>query len=249
MAMNFRNRHSRSIRLALALGAGLIAGSGIAVAAGRYHNVGFPGGKHGSVTGVDIEDGTVLSSDVRDGDLTGEDLHPNTISGVEVRESSLDVPANLSQRVTATDVANASAGMKVPEVDLLSRGNLALTSSCWRQMDTNVLHAELAIRSSVNGAMLQSSGDSKPGGAGAASFLDIDTPITDRTVASPDTAPNTLRLNQGGIADFTAWAQGGNFMRGTMNIVLQNGTVVGVPPPLMSSSQCEFFGFVSAVAL
>lgn len=198
-----------------------------------------------ALTGLDIRNSTLFSADVRDGGLLGIDHKADTITGREVAERTLTVPANISQTLTAVDVANAAAGDAMPETTLLSRGDLSLTAACWRQADTGVLHLDLQLRTAVNGALLSSDLDSKAGGAAAAAMLNIDTAKLDRQVSSPNTAANTFRM--GALAEFTAWAPGGDFMRGSVNGVLQNGTVAGVTPPLGTGNRCHVVGFVSAV--
>ncbi|MCW2927489.1 MAG: hypothetical protein JWM86_1457 [Thermoleophilia bacterium] len=204
--------------------------------------------KNESLSGSDVLNSSLFSIDVRNGGLLGLDLKADTVTGREVSERSLSVPANISQSLAMTDVANAAAGAALADTVLLSRGDLALTGSCWRQTDTGVLHLDLQVTTRVNGSYLQSSGDSKAGGAAAAAFLNIDTAKADRQIASPDAAANNFRL-QNGTSQFTAWAPGGDFMIGQLATVLQNGAVAGVTPPLAAGKACHVFGYVSAITV
>jgi hypothetical protein len=239
-----RRNRGRVVTAALAL---VVVTAGGATAAVAFNSLTGAHVRNESLSGLDIRNGTLFSSDVRDGGLLGRDMKADTLTGREVNERALGVPANISQTITATDVANTAAGDALPETTLLSRGDLSLTASCWRQTDTGALHLDLQLKSVVNGAMLTSSLDSKAGGAAAAGFLNIDTPKTDRQVLSPNTATNTFRLGTPG--DFTAWSPGGDYMRGTVNSVLQDGVVSGVTGPLGPGNQCHVVGYVSAVAV
>lgn len=240
-----RRNRGRVVTAALAL---IVVGTGVAAASVGFNAVTGAHVRNEALTGVDIRNSTLFSADVRDGGLLGLDLKADTITGREVNERALAVPANISQSLTPTDVANAVAGDALTETLLLSRGDLSLTAVCWRQTDTDTLHLDLQLRSAVNGALMTSTLDSKAGGAAAAAFLNIDTPKLDRQVLSPNTGANTFRLGQGGLSEFTAWAPGGDFMRGNVNTILQNGVVAGVTPPLGAGNRCHVVGFVSAVA-
>ena len=240
-------RRSRG-HVTTALIALLVGGASAAMATVGINQVTGAHVRNESLTGVDVKNGTLFSADVRDGGLLGLDHKADTITGREVSERALAMPANISQPISATDVANAAAGNALGEQLLLSRGDLSLTASCWRQVDTGVLHLDLQLASKVNGSLMTSSLDSKAGGGAAAGFLNIDTPKLDRQVASPNTAANTFRMNTT-ISEFSAWAPGGDFMHGTVTAVLQNGVVSGVTAPLLAgSNKCHVVGYVSAVA-
>lgn len=234
-----RRHRTRVVVAALAV---VVAGTGAVAAA-----VTGSGVVNESLTGLDIRNSSLFSADVKDGGLLGIDLKADTITGREVSERTLLVPANISQTLTATDVANTAAGDALPETLLLSRGDLSITASCWRQTDTNALHLDVQVRSAVNGAMLTSPLDDRSGGTAAATFLNLDTAKVDRQIHSPNVANNTFRLNQGG--EFAAWAPGGDFMRGSIGSVLQNGSVSGVTPSLGTGTKCQVVGYVSAVAV
>lgn len=245
VATPLRRNRGRIVLAALAL---LVVGAGAATATVGINQVTGAHVRNESLTGVDVRNGTLFSSDVRDGGLLGLDLKANAITGREVSERTLAMPANISQTLAATDVADAATGNALPEQLLLSRGDLSLTATCWRQTDTGALHLDLQVRSAVNGALMTSTLDSKAGGGAAAGFLNIDTPKVDRQVASPNTATNTFRLNTT-ISDFDAWAPGGDFMHGSVTGVLQNGVVSGVTAPLgAGGNKCHVVGYVSAVA-
>jgi hypothetical protein len=239
-----RRNRGRVVTAALAL---VVVTAGAATAAVAYNSLTGAHVRNESLSGLDIKNGTIFSADVRDGGLLGLDLKADTLTGREVNERTLGVPANISQTLDAVDVANAAAGDATAETTLLSRGDLSLTASCWRQDDTGALHLDLQLKSVVNGAMLTSSLDNKAGGAAAAGVLNIDTPKVDRQVLSPNTATNTFRLGTAG--EFTAWAPGGDYMRGTVNSVLQDGVVSGVTGPLGTGNRCHVVGYVSAVAV
>ncbi len=243
IATPVRRNRGRIVTAALAL---LVVGAGAATATVGLNQVTGAHVRNEALTGVDIRNSSLFSADVRDGGLLGLDLKADTITGREVSERSLAMPANISQVIDATDVATTAAGDALGETLLLSRGDLSLTGSCWRQTDTGVLHLDLQLRSSVNGSLMSSTLDSKAGGAAAAAFLNIDTPKLDRQVASPNTATNTFRLNTT-TTEFSAWSPGGDFMHGTVNTVLQNGVVSGVTAPLGNGTKCQVVGFVSAV--
>lgn len=239
-----RRNRGRIVTAALAL---LVVGAGAAAASVGLNQVTGAHVRNESLTGLDIRNSTLFSSDVRNGGLLGLDLKADTLTGREIAERSLAVPANISQTIDATDVANTAAGDAFGETLLLSRGDLSLTGSCWRQTDTGVLHLDLQLRSSVNGSLMTSTLDSKAGGAAAAAFLNIDTPKLERQVASPNTAANTFRMNTT-TTEFSAWSPGGDFMHGTVTTVLQNGVVSGVTAPLGTGTKCQVVGYVSAVA-
>jgi hypothetical protein len=240
-----RRHRTRVVVGALAI---VVAGTGVGAAATAGLNTVIGSSvRNESLTGLDIKNSSLYSSDIKDGGLLGLDLKADGITGREVSERSLLVPANISQTLDATDVANTAAGDALPETLLLSRGDLSVTATCWRQTDTNTLHVDVQVRSSVNGAMMTSTLDDRSGGTAAATFLNVDTLKTDRQIHSPNAAANTFRLNEGG--EFTAWAPGGDFMRGTIGSVLQNGTVSGVTTPLGTGNKCQVVGYVSAVAV
>jgi hypothetical protein len=240
-----RRHRTRVVVAALAL---VVAGTGVVAAAtAGLNTVVGSSVRNESLTGLDVKNSSLFSSDIKDGGLLGIDLKADTITGREVSERTLLVPANISQTLTATDVANTAAGDALAETLLLSRGDLSVTATCWRQTDTNTLHLDVQVRSAVNGAMLTSPLDDRSGGTAAASFLNIDTAKLDRQVHSPNVAANTFRLNEGG--EFTAWSPGGDYMRGTIGSVLQNGTVAGVTPPLGDGTKCQVVGYISAVAV
>ena len=245
VASPLRRNRGRIVLASLAL---LVVGAGAATATVGINQVTGAHVRNESLTGVDVRNSSIFSADVRDGGLLGTDLKAETITGREVSERALAVPANISQTITATDVATAAAGNATGETLLLSRGDLSLTASCWRQADTGALHLDLQLRTAVNGATMASSLDSKAGGGAAAAFLNIDTPKLDRQVASPNTAANTFRMNTT-ISEFSAWAPGGDFMHGTVTGILQNGVVAGVTAPLgAGANKCHVVGYVSAVA-
>jgi hypothetical protein len=239
-----RRNRGRIVVASLAL---VIACAGVASAVVGLNQVVGSSVKNEALTGADIKNSSLFSADVKDGGLLGLDIKADGLGTREVAERSLLVPANISQTLTATDVANTAAGDALAETLLLSRGDLSITATCWRQTDTNVLHMDVQLRSSVNGAMLSSTLDDRSGGTAAATFLNVDTAKVDRQVASPNVNPNTFRL--GSTADFTAWSPGGDFMHGAVSTVLQNGTVSGVTPPLGDGNKCQLVGYVSAVAV
>lgn len=239
-----RRNRTRVVVAALAL---VVAATGVAAATVGFNSVTGSHVRNEALTGLDVRNSSLFSADVRDGGLLGLDLKAETVTGREVSERTLLVPANISQTLAATEVANTAAGDALPETLLLSRGDLSVTATCWRQADTNVLHLDVQVRSAVNGAMLTSPLDDRSGGTAAATFLNVDTGKRDRQIHSPNVALNTFRLNEGG--QFTAWAPGGDFMRGTIGSVLQNGTVAGVSAPLGEGNRCQVVGYVSAVAV
>ena len=240
-----RVHRNRIVGAALAL---VVLGTGVAAAAVGLNEVGSAQVRNEALTGSDIKNSSIYSSDVRDGGLLGRDVKAETITGREVAERSLGVPSNISQLLPAVEAASAAAGAALPETLLLSRGDLSITASCWRQVDTRVMHLDLFVRTSTNGGMLQSTLDSKPGGTAAASFLNIDTVKEDRQIASPDAAANSFRLHHGGMAEFPAWSPGGDYLRGELGTVVQHGVVAGVTPPLGAGNTCQVVGYVSAVA-
>lgn len=195
-----------------------------------------------------VRDGSLTGLDVRNGALYGADLHPDTLTAREINERKLNVPANLDLNLPAVVVANAAAGASVAESYLLSSGPIIVTATCWKQADTGVLHSDVFAKSTVNGALLESPLDNKLGGTAAAGFLNVDTAKTDRMITSPEVAANTWRLAGSGATEFSVWAPGGSFERGSIHAILQNGSVTGVTPPLGAGDRCGYFGFISAVA-
>ncbi|MCW2923767.1 MAG: hypothetical protein JWM98_1171 [Thermoleophilia bacterium] len=244
-------RSHRVLTPLLAVGL-LLVGAGSAIAALGINTVGGAQVRNEGLSGADIKNGTLFSADIKDGGLLGLDVKADALTGRQISERTLNVPTNISSDMTAVDVANAAAGAATPEVTLLSRGNVSLTATCWRQADTGVLHADLFLSSRVNGALMQGTLDAKSGGNTSAGFLNIDTPRAERQVASPDTANNTFRLFPGAAGapyDLAAWAPNGDYMRGNVSIVTQNGVVPGVTGPLGSGNKCHVVGFISAVAI
>jgi hypothetical protein len=149
-----RRNRSRVVVAALAL---VVAGTGVAAATVGLNQVVSSSVKNEALTGADIKNSSIYSADVKDAGLLGLDIKADGLTGREVAERSLNVPANISVSMTATDVANTAAGDALAETLLLSRGDLSLTGTCWRQTDTNTLHVDVQVRSAVNGAMLSSS--------------------------------------------------------------------------------------------
>lgn len=173
--------------------------------------------KTGAVNGVDVKDGTLTSADYAAQTVQGVDVKNNTLTGTQIDEDGIGVHRVAMKGVAATDGATvAAARTAAPETTIATKAPFTVYGKCFRNSTADEVIAELYVKTSVNGAVLESNSDDQTGGNVAAGFLQTDTLEVDRTLEVLAAVSNNDAQFDAGSGDFTVVAADGTYLHGTL---------------------------------
>lgn len=209
------------------------------------------------ITGKDIKNGTIASVDVKNGALTGGDVKNGSITGNDVANGSLtraDLQPGTTvdtviprKRVVATaGPTDADARTNAPPVTLFRKGSLTVYAKCFTNTTGPTTYSEVYIKSSANGALVDSRNDSLDGGPAASDFLNTNTPEVDATLESDSASANNSSMDSEDDSDFTAFGTDGTTLRGWTGAAVKNGTLAGGNGAYGAGDVCLFTGTITA---
>jgi hypothetical protein len=236
--------------LVVALAALVAAMSGAAIALPGKNSVKKNDIANGAVTGKKIAEGAVKSKQIKGKSIKGNRLKDKTIKSKQIADdaiTSAQVAENglnstdiadhkaASVKATATDHADENVGRAdSPVVPLLTVGQISFEAKCFRDENTDTLYAEVYAKTSVNGAILHSPGDTLAGGA-TADFLNTDTPLLERQLHAENVGPDTADYDD---RTFVVTGADGRQLIGQVSIALKNGTLAGGNGPYGPGNVC-----------
>ena len=209
------------------------------------------------ITGKDIKNGTVASADLKNGSVSSTDVKNGSLTGVDVRNGSLgaaDLAAGTTvdkaiarKRVVATPGPTATdARAAAPQVVLFSKGALTVYGKCYTDTTNTVTFSDVFIKTSQNGAVVDSRSDTLDGGPSAADFLNTNTDETDAELEGDSASANNASMASEDDSDFTAFAPDGTSLRGWTGAAVKNGTLAGGNGVYGAGDVCLFTGVVFA---
>jgi hypothetical protein len=174
-----RNKHISTVALVVALLALVASLAGGAVAGGfigsddiKKNAVKSKHVKNNSLKSKDIKDGTLKGADIKDGSLGKGELAPGTLSStVGFYRSGATAGADY-------DAARSAA----PEHVLFTAGPFTVYSKCFTNTGGPTTWADVYIRTSTNGAVIDADYDDWDGGPADTDFLTTSTAENDRQI-------------------------------------------------------------------
>lgn len=212
----------------------LVASGGASVAAKLITGKNI---KNNSVASVDIKNGTITSTDVKNGSLSRADLQPGT---------TVDTVIPRKRVVATPGPTEADARTNAPQVVLFRKGSLTVYAKCFTNTAGPTTYSEVYMKSSTNGAIVDSRNDSLDGGPAAAEFLNTNTPETDATLESDNANANNSSMDSEDDSDFTAFGTDGTTLRGWTGAAVKNGTLAGGNGVYGAGDVCLFTGTITS---
>jgi hypothetical protein len=178
--------------------------------------------KNNSITGKDVKNKSLKGKDVKDKSLTGADVKDGSLGAADLAAGTLTSTAK-SVRVTATSGATSDAARTAaPETVLFSKGPFTVYAKCFTDASGPNTNAYVYIRTSSNGALLDSDDSDYDGGSVATDFLNTDTAEVDRSLQSTSSGTNGSDYYKN---NFGAHAADGTGLTGLMTVGAKNGTL------------------------
>jgi hypothetical protein len=204
-----------------------------------------------AVTETKIAAGAVRSFKIRTNAISTTKVANNSLTGADILESSLGPVPKVTglnntplTRAVATAGANeAAARVAAPEIPLLTRGQLSVYGKCLKDSAVNQVRAEIFVKTTVDGAILQGGGVTLDGGDGSL-FLNVGTPEINRRTDSEVAAVNAASAASNG---FVAISPDGTAIRSLLYSGAKNGTLAGPAGQGLygAGDGCLFGGFVA----
>lgn len=189
----------------------------------------------GAVDGSKLAASSVDGSKVVDGSLGAADLKPGLL-----RARSLDLT-----RVIATSGANYTAALAAaPTTVLYQQGALSVGAKCFTDLGTNTTSYMISMRTTQDGAIMDSRYDSLYGGANRSYFLNTDTAFDDSRVEYDSTSANNASSDSADESDFFVIAPDGTSLRGWTGGMVKNGTLAQGNGAYGEGNVCLFSGIV-----
>ncbi|WP_370249948.1 hypothetical protein [Nocardioides sp.] len=189
------------------------------------------------LTGKDIKDSSLTGKDVKNGSLTASDLG----KGVIVHKA---IPR---KRVVATSGVNIDAARAAaPEVVLFRKGAITIYAKCFVDLSVGETYSEVSVKTSRDGAILDSREDSLEGGSTAGDFLNTTTLETDRQLETDSAAPGTASMGSQDDSDFTIFAPDGTTLRGWTGAAVKSGNLMSGNGVYGEGNVCLFTGAIFA---
>jgi hypothetical protein len=215
--------------------------------------------KNRTVRGRDIHRRTVRRANVARRTLFGINLARDRVTGAEIDEPSLGtVPsanrAGFASRAGTVDklrtvgsrkvVSSSAASQAGARQELLfSQGAFDLYLKCY--ITGGATHADVFIRTRVNGAVFDS-GSTALKGTAPGGFLNTSTAEPSRTVNTISSGgTNTTGISGAAGGVFSASAPDGSGISGHVGIAAKNGTLPGGNGVYGSGNRCVATGFIA----
>ena len=196
------------------------------------------------ITGKDVKNSSLTGVDVKNSSLTGADVKNGSIAGADLKKDLIRPKAIARKRVVATSGADVNAARSAaPEVVLYKKGGLTVYAKCFTDITGPFTYAATYVKTSVNGAIFDSRGDSLEGGA-TADFLNSDSLEDVTELESTSVGFNDSSLDSEDESDFTAFAPDGTTMRGWTSAAVKNGTLAGGNGVYGAGDVCLFTGVI-----
>jgi hypothetical protein len=212
-----------------------------------------------SVTSAKIKNGQILGADLRNGAVTGAKVAANTLTGSQIDESTLAaVPTatalantvRYNERLVASDqLATATfteAEAAAPTTTLATFGAFKVTAKCFIEDEggTATLHGYAYVESTVDGAIFDADGDERSGDGATNQFLNIATPLADRSLDNVSITVNDADMQGEGDSEWSLVAPDGTKFVGTQMWAAKYGTLVGGDGPYGAGNSCHYWGDV-----
>ena len=165
-----------------------------------------------------IRTNAISSPKVRDNSLTGDDILESSLGPVTEVAGFKKIPLTRATPTPGADAATARAA--APEVPLATVGPLTVYGKCIKDSGTNIVSAELFVKTTADGSI---SGAALDGGTGA-TFLNVATPELDRRVDTENAALNAASMAGNAVV---AMAPDGTAIRSLTYSGAKNGTLAG----------------------
>jgi hypothetical protein len=144
--------------------------------------------------------------------------------------------------ISATAATAPAARAAATEIPLVTKGPLTIYAKCFKDTSGPDVYGEVYVKTSVDRAVLESSGDGLEGGA-AVDFLNTDTVETDRTINDESVGTNDSEVGYPHDGQFNAIAaDGATFIAGDAGVSVKQGTLAGGNGPFAATDGCIFNG-------
>lgn len=222
----------------------LVASGGASVAAKLITGKNI---KNGSVASIDIKNGALTGKDLKDGSVTSADVANGSLGRAELQPGTTVDTVIPRQRVVANaGPTEADARTNATPVVLFRKGSLTVYAKCFTETAGPTTYSEVYIKSSTNGAIVDSRSDSLDGGPTAAEFLNTNTPETDATLEADSASANNSSMDSEDDSDFTAFGTDGTTLRGWTGAAVKNGTLAGGNGVYGAGDVCLFTGTITS---
>jgi hypothetical protein len=151
--------------------------------------------------------------------------------------------ANSLVRLTATDGATAAAARAAaPETTLAGLGQLTITAKCFRDTSADETFAEMYVKTSADGAILDGASSELSGGPAATDFLNTDTVETDRILDDVSAIAPDADLDEG---EFSMVSADGHHYVGQTTVGVKGGELAGGNGAYGTGNVCLFGGEIA----
>ncbi len=197
-----------------------------------------------AVSNKKVEAQAITADKVKDGSLTGKQVAAEGISSGNI--SDYAVIGNATGpfvKLAATDAATAAAGRSdAPAAELFKKGQLTVTAKCFRDTAGNDVYAEVYAGTSTDGATFTSFTDALLGGNAAADFLNDDSALADRQIATVSAGATSANM---GVSSFGANGVDGTALNGQVTAAAKNGALAGGNGVYGDGNVCIFSGQIA----
>ncbi|MBJ7357002.1 hypothetical protein [Nocardioides sp.] len=205
------------------------------------------------LTGKDIRNGSIAGKDVKKSTLEGKHVKDRSLTGADLKDGSLlaaDLaPGTLEDRMTAVRVSATpgatedAARAAAPETVLFRKGPFTVYGKCYTDSADPSTYASIYIRTSEDGAVLDSDSGEFHGGD-VDDYLSTSTPEDRRELMYASQGLNSAQYYASNGADFGAFSASGTAISGLLSVGVKNGVLPGGNGPYGAGDACLFSGSI-----
>ncbi|MCM0620068.1 hypothetical protein [Nocardioides bruguierae] len=180
----------------------------------------------------------ITGQDVRNGSLTGLDVKDGSLRAADLADGAAGVTFFGRKRVLASAGDDYTASLAAAKkVVLLRQGPITVYGKCF--MVGTTINYVVAVSTKEDGVLMDSREDSL---VTEGSFLDVDTPETDRIMEEDSASAGTADSDAEDSSDFLILAPDGTTIRGWSGGALKTGALPGGNGPFGAGKVCLFTG-------
>lgn len=205
------------------------------------HNI-----KNNTITNAKLKNNTIKSAKIRNKTITAKDVRSGSLKAKQVARGQFARSIGMVKVKAASGLTEAAGRANAKPVVLHKAGALTLYAKCFNDDANDETQYEIYLKTSRNGAVMDSREEEQYGGSSFSDFLNKSTPETDRRVEYDSVGNNDAYSDASDGSDFAAFAPGGSWMRGWSAGFVKRGNLTSGNGVYGSGNVCLFSGVVAS---